>query len=69
MTTSNSGEKEMATSITGYITREKAIEILSQAAYDHSMTLDQDFYNALKLAIHALQMVLQAHHDATRPKK
>lgn len=40
-----------------FMTREKAIELLSDAAYKHVLTLDDDFYNALKLGIQALVMV------------
>ena len=45
--------------IHSYLTRQKAIEILSDAAYRGIMTFNSDFQDALKLAISALQATLK----------
>lgn len=37
----------------------KSIEILSDAVYGHSLTLDQDFYDAVKLGIEALDYLIR----------
>lgn len=36
---------------------EKAVEILSDTAYNRSTTFNTDFYDALKMAIDALRLV------------
>ena len=46
-----------------YMTRKKAIQLLSQAAYGDATPLDRDFYDALKLAINALVL---AEHPAPK---
>jgi hypothetical protein len=51
-----------------YMTREKAIHILGTTANWHTCTLDEDFYDALKLAVHDMQMVASAHHATSDPR-
>jgi len=38
---------------------QKAIEIVGEAAYGHSMTLNDDFYDALRLLLTAARSLLQ----------
>jgi hypothetical protein len=52
-------------SIEGYMTRAKAIEILSEANRTDFSWIDQDFRNALKLAIQDMWKVEQAHRAAS----
>lgn len=48
------------------MTIEKAIEILSESAWHGSTTLNQDYYDALKLGIEALKRQLQ--YSVRRPE-
>lgn len=61
--------KESPDAIKGYMTKEKAIELLNGELQVGKGALGIDYENALKWGIHALQLLIDAHLAATRVRK
>lgn len=59
---------EQSGAIRPYMTRAKAIELLSPISQGQFAMLDDDLMNALKLAIQALRWVEAVHHEVTDPR-